>query len=72
MRDLNLVAMEHLEAVARLGTATEAVEGLAVSPSAIRQQTATVKTLSLAPRRKAIVQAAVYRFSRSRFWHSRS
>ena len=63
MRDLNLKAMEHLETVARLGTATEAIEGLAVSPSAIRQQTATIKTLSLAPRGQAIVEAAVYKSS---------
>lgn len=38
MRDLNLKAMEHFEAVARLGTVTKAAEELGVSPSAVSQQ----------------------------------
>lgn len=44
MRDLNLKAMEHFEAVARLGTVTKAAEELAVSPSAVSQQIATIET----------------------------
>ena len=44
MRDLNLKAMEYFEAVARLGTVTKAAEELAVSPSAVSQQVATIET----------------------------
>lgn len=38
MRDINLKATEHFEAVARLGTVTKAAEELQVSPSAVSQQ----------------------------------
>lgn len=38
MRDLNLKATEHFEAVARLGTVTRASAELGVSPSAVSQQ----------------------------------
>ncbi len=38
MRDINLKATEHFEAVARLGTVTRAAEELMVSPSAVSQQ----------------------------------
>ena len=44
MRDLNLKATEYFEAVARLGTVTKAAEELAVSPSAVSQQVATIET----------------------------
>ena len=38
MRDLNLKATEHFEAVARLGSVTKAAQELGVSPSAVSQQ----------------------------------
>lgn len=38
MRDINLKATEHFEAVARLGTVTKAATELGVSPSAVSQQ----------------------------------
>lgn len=38
MRDINLNAMAHFEAVARLGRVTKAAEELGVSPSAVSQQ----------------------------------
>lgn len=38
MRDINLKATEHFEAVARLGTVTKAAQELGVSPSAVSQQ----------------------------------
>lgn len=38
MRDINLKATEHFEAVARLGTVTKAAEEIGVSPSAVSQQ----------------------------------
>ena len=38
MRDFNLKATEHFEAVARLGTVTKAAAELGVSPSAVSQQ----------------------------------
>ncbi|MBL4916439.1 LysR substrate-binding domain-containing protein [Szabonella alba] len=38
MRDINLKATEHFEAVARLGSVTRAAEELMVSPSAVSQQ----------------------------------
>lgn len=38
MRDINLKATEHFEAVARLGTVTRAAEELGVTPSAVSQQ----------------------------------
>jgi LysR family transcriptional regulator, glycine cleavage system transcriptional activator len=38
MRDINLKATEHFEAVARLGSVTKAAEELQVSPSAVSQQ----------------------------------
>jgi DNA-binding transcriptional LysR family regulator len=38
MRDINLKATEHFEAVARLGSVTRAAEELSVSPSAVSQQ----------------------------------
>lgn len=38
MRDINLKATEHFEAVARLGSVTRAAEELGVSPSAVSQQ----------------------------------
>lgn len=44
MRDLNLKAMEHFEAVARVGTVTKAAEELGVSPSAVSQQLASLET----------------------------
>lgn len=43
MRDLNLKATEYFEAVARLGSVTKAAEELAVSPSAVSQQLATLE-----------------------------
>lgn len=38
MRDINLKATEHFEAVARLGSVTRAADELRVSPSAVSQQ----------------------------------
>lgn len=38
MRDVNLKAMEHFEAVARLGRVSKAAVELGVSPSAVSQQ----------------------------------
>ncbi len=44
MRDLNLKATEHFEAVARLGTVTKAARELEVSPSAVSQQIRQLET----------------------------
>ena len=44
MRDSNLKAMEHFEAVARLGSVTRAAQDLRVSPSAVSQQLAALET----------------------------
>lgn len=43
MRDINLRATEHFEAVARLGSVTKAAEELQVSPSAVSQQINTLE-----------------------------
>lgn len=43
MRDVNLKATEHFEAVARLGSVTRAAEELGVSPSAVSQQIAQLE-----------------------------
>ncbi|TGD62170.1 LysR family transcriptional regulator [Tabrizicola sp. WMC-M-20] len=44
MRDINLKATEHFEAVARLGSVTRAAEELMVSPSAVSQQIKQIET----------------------------
>jgi DNA-binding transcriptional LysR family regulator len=44
MRDLNLKATEHFEAVARLGSVTKAADELGVSPSAVSQQLRALET----------------------------
>ncbi|WP_075220495.1 LysR family transcriptional regulator [Acuticoccus yangtzensis] len=44
MHDINLKAMHHFEAVARLGSVTLAAHELAVSPSAVSQQLKTLET----------------------------
>src|SRR6056297_105478 len=44
MRDINLRATEHFEAVARLGTVTRAAEELGISPSAVSQKIRGLET----------------------------